>query len=393
MLAGLEQTRLAVRRSAGVLILVLARALACHRFAGGSAQTASGERSRPGATRRPERGRSSRRSARKARRFSRWPTRRWPGRAGRAVGFRAAVAERFRQGAARHVRSVHADCRRHAVQPGARRWCMSGRCDGRQRLRTGGVKSANRSRTAPKPRIRSTRFFRWIDAASAGVRTRRVEDQPRVFGRAGRVRRVRGDARARGSSRAASASEGCGLAPAAQRSGLPDGRADDEQHHRRGSHRPRWPSRCRRISWRSGRTSIGRNEITPAADRRFGRDEELIVVFLVYNPMVTPERQFDVRVDYHFFRKGAAGSAGRRRTGGASAGTGGRAILQPHRSAAVQSGPDGRGVRSRHGRAGDGRAGRAAGGVRGRRLSAGRAGHGPAVGKVDLARRAVHGRV
>lgn len=49
--------------------------------------------------------------------------------------------------------------------------------------------------------------------------------------------------------------------------------------------------------------AIGRNEITPAVDRRFGRDEELIVVFLVYNPMVTLERQFDVRVEYHFFRK------------------------------------------------------------------------------------------
>jgi len=54
---------------------------------------------------------------------------------------------------------------------------------------------------------------------------------------------------------------------------------------------------------------IGRNEITPAADRRFGRDEELIVVFLVYNPMVSPDGQFDVRVEYHFFRKGAAGAA------------------------------------------------------------------------------------
>jgi hypothetical protein len=52
---------------------------------------------------------------------------------------------------------------------------------------------------------------------------------------------------------------------------------------------------------------IGRNEITPAVDRRFGRDEELIVVFLVYNPMVTPDRQFDVRVEYHFYRKIAVG--------------------------------------------------------------------------------------
>jgi hypothetical protein len=53
---------------------------------------------------------------------------------------------------------------------------------------------------------------------------------------------------------------------------------------------------------------IGRNEITPAVDRRFRRDEELIVVFLVYNPMVTPERQFDVRVEYHFYRKVSAGA-------------------------------------------------------------------------------------
>lgn len=49
--------------------------------------------------------------------------------------------------------------------------------------------------------------------------------------------------------------------------------------------------------------AIGRNEITPAADRRFRRDEELVVVLLVYNPTVTAERQFDVKVEYHFFRK------------------------------------------------------------------------------------------
>ena len=56
--------------------------------------------------------------------------------------------------------------------------------------------------------------------------------------------------------------------------------------------------------------AIGRNEVVPAVDRRFGRDEELIVVFLVYNPMVTPEGQFDVRVDYHFFRKVAGAETG-----------------------------------------------------------------------------------
>jgi hypothetical protein len=48
--------------------------------------------------------------------------------------------------------------------------------------------------------------------------------------------------------------------------------------------------------------AIGLNEITPAADRRFRRDEELIVVFLVYNPTVTSEKQFDLKVEYHFFR-------------------------------------------------------------------------------------------
>jgi hypothetical protein len=52
--------------------------------------------------------------------------------------------------------------------------------------------------------------------------------------------------------------------------------------------------------------AIGRNEITPALDRTFRRDEELIVVFLVYNPMVTTERHFDVKVEYHFFRKASA---------------------------------------------------------------------------------------
>lgn len=61
--------------------------------------------------------------------------------------------------------------------------------------------------------------------------------------------------------------------------------------------------------------AIGRNEITPAADQEFRRDEELIVVFLVYNPMVTAERQFDVRVEYHFYRK--AGGAGPGQAGAA----------------------------------------------------------------------------
>jgi len=56
--------------------------------------------------------------------------------------------------------------------------------------------------------------------------------------------------------------------------------------------------------------AIGLNEITPASDRRFRRDEELIVVFLVYNPTVTTERQFDLKVEYHFFRHSGRGPKG-----------------------------------------------------------------------------------
>jgi hypothetical protein len=63
---------------------------------------------------------------------------------------------------------------------------------------------------------------------------------------------------------------------------------------------------------------IGQNEITPAADRRFRRNEELIVVFLIYHPFVTSERKFDLQVEYHFFRRGV-GPAGP--SGGGPAGT------------------------------------------------------------------------
>jgi hypothetical protein len=52
---------------------------------------------------------------------------------------------------------------------------------------------------------------------------------------------------------------------------------------------------------------IGQNDITPAADFRFRKDEELIVVFLVYNPMVTPDKKFDIQVEYHFFRRNGPG--------------------------------------------------------------------------------------
>ena len=50
---------------------------------------------------------------------------------------------------------------------------------------------------------------------------------------------------------------------------------------------------------------IGLSEIQPAADNLFRPDEELIVVLLVYNPFVTPERKFDVEVEYHFYSRNA----------------------------------------------------------------------------------------
>ncbi|HZB25251.1 MAG TPA: hypothetical protein VE379_03900, partial [Vicinamibacterales bacterium] len=50
---------------------------------------------------------------------------------------------------------------------------------------------------------------------------------------------------------------------------------------------------------------IGLSEIQPAADNFLRQDEELIVVLLVYNPFVTPERKFDVEVEYHFYSRHA----------------------------------------------------------------------------------------
>jgi hypothetical protein len=56
---------------------------------------------------------------------------------------------------------------------------------------------------------------------------------------------------------------------------------------------------------------IGTREIEPASDSSFRSSEELIVVFLVYNPTVTADGQFDLEVEYHFFRKSRAGPGDR----------------------------------------------------------------------------------
>ncbi len=54
---------------------------------------------------------------------------------------------------------------------------------------------------------------------------------------------------------------------------------------------------------------VGQNEIHPAAGTAFRKDRELIVVFLIYNPTVSAEKNFDVQVDYHLFRRMPAGTA------------------------------------------------------------------------------------
>jgi hypothetical protein len=48
---------------------------------------------------------------------------------------------------------------------------------------------------------------------------------------------------------------------------------------------------------------VGTNRIHPAADSSFRRSGELIVVFLIYNPSLGPDRHFDVQVDYHLYKR------------------------------------------------------------------------------------------
>jgi hypothetical protein len=54
---------------------------------------------------------------------------------------------------------------------------------------------------------------------------------------------------------------------------------------------------------------IGQNEIHPAEGTAFRKDRELIVVFLIYNPAVSADKNFDLQVDYHLFRRVPAGTA------------------------------------------------------------------------------------
>jgi hypothetical protein len=52
---------------------------------------------------------------------------------------------------------------------------------------------------------------------------------------------------------------------------------------------------------------IAGRDIHPVVDRVFSRSEELVVVFLVYNPFVTRDKHFDLEVEYHFFRQSGNG--------------------------------------------------------------------------------------
>jgi len=54
---------------------------------------------------------------------------------------------------------------------------------------------------------------------------------------------------------------------------------------------------------------IGTQEIHRALDSRFRRAGELIVVFLIYNAAPTRDKDFDIEVDYHLFRRDAAAPA------------------------------------------------------------------------------------
>ena len=52
---------------------------------------------------------------------------------------------------------------------------------------------------------------------------------------------------------------------------------------------------------------IGQHEAEVNFDGRFRRTGELVVVFLIYNPTVTPDKHFDLQVDYHLFERAGPG--------------------------------------------------------------------------------------
>lgn len=48
---------------------------------------------------------------------------------------------------------------------------------------------------------------------------------------------------------------------------------------------------------------VGNSRIYPVSSTAFRKEDELVVVFLIYNPSLGPDKHFDVQVDYHLYRK------------------------------------------------------------------------------------------
>ena len=57
--------------------------------------------------------------------------------------------------------------------------------------------------------------------------------------------------------------------------------------------------------------AVGTNRIHVTRERVFARSQELIVAFLIYNPSVAPDKQFDVQVDYHLSKREEGAQGGR----------------------------------------------------------------------------------
>ena len=55
--------------------------------------------------------------------------------------------------------------------------------------------------------------------------------------------------------------------------------------------------------------AVGSRRIQVTRNRSFRRTDELIVAFLIYNLSVGPDKQFDLQVDYHLYKKTAEGAA------------------------------------------------------------------------------------
>jgi hypothetical protein len=51
--------------------------------------------------------------------------------------------------------------------------------------------------------------------------------------------------------------------------------------------------------------AFGQTEIVLAADRKFKKAQELIVLLQIYNPMLTPEKKFNLEATYTFYRQDA----------------------------------------------------------------------------------------